>query len=148
MVQLDVAGDAVVTSGSYYVANETPMVMMNCSLLADPQPTVAWFLNGMVINTSSHPEKYLVQSVYEDVPPIGRYVETLFIQNLVLSDDGNYTCQAQNIHSDLQQPTEATQSLRVLCKSTLARDPWASVYNILSYTYLHNNMLAHGTATN
>ena len=113
MVQLDMAGDAVLR-GLDYVAVEGGMVVMNCSVLADPQPTVTWFCNGVVINTSSNPEKYLVESIFEDVPPIGRYVETLVVQTVAPIDSGNYTCRAQNIHTDLQQPTEDTQSLIVL----------------------------------
>ena len=108
IVRLDMTGDAVLR-GSDYVAVEGEMVVMNCSLLADPQPTVTWFHNGVLINTGSNPEKYLV-------PPIGRYVETLVVQTVAPIDSGNYTCRAQNIHTDLQQPTEDTQSLIVLIR--------------------------------
>ena len=113
MVQLDMAGDAVLR-GSDYVAVEGEVVVMSCSLLADPQPTVTCFFNGVVINTSSNPTKYHMQSMYEDGPPLGRYVETLVVQTVAPIDSGNYTCRAQNIHTDLQQHTEDTQSLIVL----------------------------------
>ena len=113
MVQLDVSGDAVLRGLDYEVV-EGETVVMNCSLLADSQPTVTWFLNGAEIDTSRHPEKYVVQNMYEDVPPIGRYVDTLVIHNVSPRDNGGYTCRAQNIHTDSQQPAEDTQVLAVL----------------------------------
>ena len=94
-------------------AVDTERVELNCSFLADPRPNITWLLNGMEINTEDS-ERYDRGMMYENVSPIGRYSETLIIRSVVMADEGNYTCRAQNEHSNLEQPAEDTQTLEVI----------------------------------
>lgn len=112
MVQL-VIGRQAESTRRMSMAAETERVALNCSFLADPQPSVTWLLNGMEINTEV-PGRYEVEIMYENAPPIGRYSEILIIQSVAMADGGNYTCRAQNEHSNIQQPTEDTQPLEVI----------------------------------
>lgn len=112
MIQLEIGGHMEETRRTNFVATETESVVLNCSSFADPQPTVTWLLNGVELDTE-HAGKYDVQTVYENVPPIGRYSEILTILGVVESDEGNYTCQVQNRYSDLQEPTMDSQTLQI-----------------------------------
>ena len=113
MVQLEVGGQVELRSTNYVGVEEGSVIVLNCSFLADPQPTVTWLLNDVEINVVQG-GRYGSEMRYENVAPIGSYVETLTILGLVEADQGNYTCLGQNEHINPQQPTNATQCLKLL----------------------------------
>ncbi len=109
MLQLVVSGEVVVRRMNY-VAVEGGRVVLTCSFLADPQPTVTWVRNDVTISTGDA-RRYAVERRYESVGPIGNYTETMAILSVVEEDQGNH---GVNIHSSPQQPVTDTQPLEII----------------------------------
>ena len=112
MLGLEVSGEVEVRRMNY-VAVETGTVVLTCSFLADPRPTVTWQLNGVTINTDQ-PRRYDIEETFESLGSIGNYTATLTILSVVEGDQGNYTCLGENIHSSPEQPVMDTQPLEVI----------------------------------
>ncbi len=112
MLRLEVSGEVVVRRMNY-VAVEGGRVVLTCSFLADPKPTVTWLLDNVNISTDDD-KRYTVERRYDSIAPIGNYTETLTILSVVEEDQGNYTCRGENIHSSPQQPVTDTQPLEII----------------------------------
>ncbi len=112
MLWLEVSGEVVVRRMNY-VAVEGGRVVLTCSFLADPRPTVTWMRDDVTVSTGDA-RRYAVERRYARIGPIGNYTETLTILSVVEGDQGNYTCRGENIHSSPQQPVMDTQPLEII----------------------------------
>lgn len=103
MLGLEVSG-GVILRRMNYVAVLRERVMLTCSFLADPRPSVTWLLNSTNINTNQ--AKYRVTKTSEDTGSSRNHTETLMILSVAKEDQGNYTC--------LVDPIMVTNSLQVI----------------------------------
>ena len=70
--------------------NETSPVLFGCEAIGEPSPSISWHFNDVLIIES---DKYII-TVYG---VSGRTSSLLTIINLVSSDAGTYTCNAENV---------------------------------------------------
>ena len=114
-----------------YVAVETSPVVLRCTFLADPVPSVTWLLDGVAMDTNQ-PGRYAVETKYEDTNvPIGNYTQTLTILRVVSQDAGEYTCVGANRHGSLQ----AMEALVVIGQSGEAHKHGVSNHSHSASTY-------------
>lgn len=101
-LQIEVGGDVREDEGRMaYVAVESDSVVLRCSCLADPKPSVVWLRDGQVIETDLQPDLYSVETEYNiSNRPIGNFTETLTI--IAVMDSGSYTCSVSNDHGNSQ----------------------------------------------
>lgn len=87
---------------------EGSTVVLTCSFLADPRPTVEWLHNGMSLTMSS---RHLTVINYTDLGAIENGTHILTIRDVRREEDnGNYTCRASNSYGD----NNDTQNLVIL----------------------------------
>ena len=73
------------------VENETNSVIFSCQATGEPVPTIIWYFNSIMINTSN--TRYNISNSLS-----GNVITSLFtITNIQSSDVGTYTCQAENV---------------------------------------------------
>jgi hypothetical protein len=98
-LMLDVGGD--VRDGvamMNFVAVEGSSVSFRCSFQADPEPNVAWLLDGELIDTDRS-LRHTLERVYGSTnQAIGNFTEILEIKDTVEEDSGEYVCSVSNSH--------------------------------------------------
>ena len=92
-----------VSDVAVFLENETNPVTFSCQATGEPVPTISWYFNSIVVNTSNIINASNT-SEYNVTNSINRNVITsLFtIMDTKLSDGGNYTCCAENCFGDDQ----------------------------------------------
>lgn len=88
---------AATTSSQSIIENTT--VILDCHVIADPQPSFIWYKNGKEINTT-----YASTSSHSS---------QIMLRNISTIDAGNYTCFSQNIVGNV---TSKSITIIVYCK--------------------------------
>ena len=71
----------------HFVGGDTSL---QCSASGIPEPSISWFKNGIPVNDDG----ITASSVF--TPALNAVVSTLTFQGLLLADDDNYQCEANN----------------------------------------------------
>ena len=80
-----------------FLRNETNPVTFSCQATGEPIPTIIWYFNSIMINTSNT-NKYNISNSTN-----GLVITSMFtILNTQSSDVGTYTCYAENDFGDDQ----------------------------------------------
>ena len=106
--------------GSVLVAG-TGFLALSCHVQGLPVPTITWLKDGQVLNTDSHVTITEGPSIYfpsEEEARFGSGSGSIFIQDLLLSDDGEYVCRAENtgVQGNTFTVESAVASITVECK--------------------------------
>ena len=74
------------------VENETNPVTFSCQATGEPVPTITWFFNSFMINTSNTSKYNISNSESENT-----VTSVITIMSVQSHDGGTYTCYAKNI---------------------------------------------------
>ena len=99
----------------------TGFLVLSCHVQGLPIPTVTWLKDGQVLSTDSHvtiTEGPLIFIPNEQEARFGIGSSSVIIGDLLLSDDGNYVCRAQNTGAQGNTFTvdSAAANITVECK--------------------------------
>ena len=87
--------------------NEANPVTFICAATGDPLPTISWYFNNILLNTSDHNISRAVSGIV---------VESLLtIFNVQSSDVGTYTCHAENFIGSDRSSGILTVNGKLLC---------------------------------
>ena len=82
----------VISDAEIFLKNETNPVTFSCQATGEPVPTINWYFNGIMINTSNTSKYNISNSIS------GKMVTSVItIVSVQSADGGTYTCHAVNI---------------------------------------------------
>ena len=106
--------------GIFVVVNGTAggSVVFNCTASGFPAPSILWSKNGLSFSQSSRPGVSITLSslILPEQEIVSDRTSTLQINNLVLSDIADYSCNADNSLARPQEQESTRENFAVLCK--------------------------------
>ena len=82
----------IVSDVTDMLENETNPTIFSCQATGEPVPSISWYFKGVMINTSDV-NKYNVSNTLRETTITSFFT----ISNVLSSDVGTYTCNAENI---------------------------------------------------